>query len=371
MVVPPSPFGDAPFWADITLEGAKLIGIEDVDEHVKVLVVKRPTESGIVRVLMDDEPVGEIAFGSALGQFVKAELLDADSDERGAVEIAVTDAAANPADHPVPKVRIEGGKDLEALRVGPGRYRVSIPPGTPGRPGEEIEVVADLATPPKVRRRGSGARDVAHDGRADRAAARDQVERQEDREEAPAAKAERDPAEVRRLGRRAGGHLVQLAAPGRRRRDDRAEAPPSSSTGSACERASSSCTERRPVGVTVGESSLESRTTITGVLVPIDFGFAMVKTESFELLTRVGVAIRVEQGAISVGTQSAGGGGNVGIGGRATAEAGFLLGDGALFIGATLSGLGASANGLSAPGGTKIDGSLTTVRAEVGYRVWF
>ena len=370
VVVPPSPFGDAPFWADITLEGAKLIGIEDVDEHVKVLVVKRPTESGIVRVLMDDEPVGEIAFGSALGQFVTGELLDADSDERGAVEIAVTDAAANPADHPVPKVRIEGGKDLEALRIGPGRYRVSIPPGTPGRPGEEIEVVADVATPPKV--------------------AGEALELATSRTTVvltgppPAIKSNDKKIVKKRPPRKPTGIPPKFGVSG--------AALVGTSFNSLLQVGGGVMTELRlpflehRLGVragveflygtssgrvTVGESSLESRTTITGVLVPIDFGFAMVKTESFELLTRVGVAIRVEQGAISVGTQSAGGGGNVGIGGRATAEAGFLLGDGALFIGATLSGLGASANGLSAPGGTKIDGSLTTVRAEVGYRVWF
>lgn len=370
VAIPPSPFGDEPFWADIELEGAKLVGVEDVTPNIKVLIVERPSEAKNVRVLMDEEPIGEVAFGAALGQFVRAAPATTGSDERGGVEITVTDASANPADHPVPKVRIEGGKTLTPERIGVGRYRASIPPGTPGKPGDDVEIVAELAPPPRVAGDTielSSARTTVKLGGPPPAIKSEEK------------KIEKPPPTRRRksIGPKlgvsgaalvgtsfnsllvvGGGVMAELRLPFLDHRMA-VRAGLEFQYGTASGR------------VQVEESQIESRTTVSGVLVPIDFGFAILKTKSFELIGRAGVAIRIEQGGVTVGSESAGGGSSVGIGARAGGEAGFLLGDGALFLGATLGGLGASANGLSAPGGTKIDGSLTTVRAEVGYRVWF
>lgn len=368
VAVPPAPFGGEPFWPDLTLEGATLVATREVSPTAKVLVIERPTDAKTVRVLLDGEAIGEVAFGAALGQTMSARAVAVDRDERAALELTVTDASGNPADHPVPKARIEGGTLLAPARVAPGRYRVSIPPGTPGAPGATLEVYAELPPPPKV----SG--EALELVRATTAvtlagpppAVKSQetvVKRRPRRSKGLAPKigvsgAALIGASFDTLVMVGGGVMAELRLPFLAHRFA-VRAGLEAMYGSASGR------------VVVGDARLESRTAIAGVLVPIDFGFAVLAMETFELLVRAGVAVRIERGGVSVAGSDVGGGSNVGIGARAGVEAAFALGDGALFIGATVAGIGARANGLSAPGGTRFEGNLTNVRAELGYRIWF
>lgn len=371
VAIPPAPFGGDPYWPEIAVEGAKLVATDDLSPTMKVLVLERPLEAKTVRVMLDEESVGEIEFGAALGNSMRVQRVAVDRDERAAIEIEVQDAAGNPTAHPVPKVRIEGGAVLEPVRTGLGRYRASVPPGTPGAPGATIDVYAELPAAPKVA--GEALELVRETTSVELAGA------------PPAVKTEEKPKEVelpstrRRAGLSpkfgasgaaliggsfdgllmvGGGFLAELRLPFVDHRI---------AVRAGLELIYGSATGR----LVVGESRLESKTAISGVLIPIDFGFAVIDGDAFELLVRAGVAVRFERGGISVGGNDLGGGSSTGIGGRATIEGALKLGDGSLFLGATLSGLGASANGLSAPGGTQFDGNLTNIRAELGYRVWF
>lgn len=371
VAVPPSPFGGKPFWPDLDVEGAKLVEIQNLAPTVRILVLERPTEAKVVRVLLDEESIGEIEFGAALGQFMKGQAVDARSGERAAVELRVRDASGNPADFPSPKARIEGGTVIDVTRTGIGIYRASVPANAPGATGATVEVYAELPPPPKVAGEAlelvSVATNVQLSGSGPAISTGPPNEKKKTirprrKKSLPpkfgiagAAVAGRSFEGLLMFG---GGVMVELRLPFLAHRF---------AVRAGLEFMYASASGR----VAVGDAQIESNTAVAGVLVPIDFGFALLSTPSFELLARAGVAIRIEQGAVTVGNDSAGGGSRVGLGARAGVEADITVGSGALFIGAGISGLGASANGFSTTGGTKIDGNLTAIRVEVGYRAWF
>ncbi len=371
VAIPPAPFGGDPYWPEIAIEGARLVATDDLSPTMKVLVLERPTEAKAIRVLLDEEAIGEVEFGAALGNSMSVQRVALDRDERAAIAIEVKDASGNPTNHPVPKVRIEGGAVLEPVRTGVGRYRASIPPGTPGAPGATLDVYAELPPAPKVA--GEALELVRETTSVELSGAPPAVKSKEEPKEVELPSTRRRAGLSPKFGASGaaligasfdsllmigGGFMAELRLPFVAHRI---------AVRAGLELSYGSTTGR----LVVGDSRLETKTAISGLILPIDFGFAVVHTDAFELLVRAGVAVRVEQGGISVGGNDLGGGSNVGIGGRATVEGALNVGDGALFLAATLSGLGASANGLSAPGGTQFDGNLTNVRAELGYRIWF
>ena len=117
------------------------------------------------------------------------------------------------------------------------------------------------------------------------------------------------------------------------------------------------------------ERSFDASATVAGVLVPVDFGFAVVSTEIFELLLRAGGALRFESAGLEVLGDRPGGGSRVGFGARFGVDADLRLPAGSVVLGVGLGGLGASAGGFSGAT-TTYEGSLTAIRAEVGFRFW-
>lgn len=371
VAVPPSALGGEIFWPEIEVDGARLVEAVDAGADAKVLILERPVEASTVRVLLDDIVAGEVAFSAARGIAMSLDAVPAERDERGAVVAVVKDPRGEPTDLPVPKIRVAGGESLAPRRIGPGRYRASIPPGSPGNPGDTVEVLADLPPapviqgdalelvsastelvlvgPPPVVSKEATTEDL--DGEKEEDAA-------QDTELAVGIGAAglvgatfgslfmvggglqlevRMPFLEQRLGVRTGAEFVHHSGRG---------------------------------NVTFADTPVEAKTRIAGFLIPLEIGFAVVRTEAFELLVRGGGELRIERGAISVAGDSPGAGSGVRFSGRAGADAALRLSAGDLSLGVTFGGLGANASGLSTPN-ARLSGSLINARADLAYRIWF
>lgn len=373
VAVPPGAFGAPLFWPDIEVEGARLVDTVELGPRAKALVLARPRDPKPLRVLLDGQPVGTIELDAARGQRVAVEALAAGGDERAAVSVQVTDAEGNPTDLPPPRVRIAGGDALTAQRVARGRYRAHVPPGTPGKPGDAVEIVAELPPLPKV----TGAsleyardsRRVTLSGPPPAVKAKREVEKV-----APPPRRGRDRGPSLKVGVGAhgiaggslggmlmfgGGVLADVRLP---LLDNRIAL-----------RAGVELVRGSKGGGRVGyddDRRLETTTTVGSLLVPLEAGFAVVSSEAFELLVLAGATIRVEQAALQIQDDSPGGASRTGASGRAGLEAALGLGSGALFLAARVDGIGSDLSGFSTETVT-LSGTLLTVRGDLGYRFWF
>lgn len=372
VALPPPAFGAPVFWPDITVEGAQLVRAEPLNDRMQVLILARPREPKGVRVLLDEQSVGTIEFSAARGQRLRLESLAANKDERAAASVVVTDAEGIATDFPAPRVRLASGVQLPVDRVAAGRYRVHVPAGTQGAPDTKVELIAELDPLPRV----AGAS-------IEYAQASLQTTLSGP---PPAVKAKPDTP------------VVQTPVPERRR-------GPSVKIGVGVSGLVAGTFDsllmfggglgvdvRLPVldfrlslrtGVEFMRGSagggrvsfdedrrLETSASIGGFLFPLEVGFAVVSTDSFELLLHAGGALRAEQAALHIQDNNPGGASRVGFGARAGAEAALTVGKGALYLGIVADGLGASLSGFSTEQVT-LSGSLFNLRGDLGYRIWF
>ena len=368
VVIPPSPFGGKLFWPDITVEGARLVTTVELSERVRALVLERPSEPKTLRVLLDDQPAGALELGAARGERLDLTQAPQERDERGALLLSVRDASGALTDNPPPRGRSLSGHPLEVRRQGPGRYRLVVPPGSPGPPGDTGEVVAALEPPPLVL--GDALRLPSARGVLTLAGPPPALRVPGAELPAPAPSPElaglRFGLAASAFGGASLGSLLVLG--GAVTADLR---PPilghRLALRSGLEFASAGGAGQVALSPDV---ALESRARVGGLLIPLEVGYAVLRSADFELLVHAGAALRFERANLDVGGDGAGGGSRTGLGARAGLEASLAAGDGSLFVGVTLDALGAGASGFSSPA-VQFAGDLTQVRAEVGYRFWF
>lgn len=373
VVLPPAAFGAPLFWPDIEVEGAQLVDARDIGPRAKALVLARPREPKTIRVLLDEQPAGTVALSAARGQKVRIEPLAAGNDERAAVSVIVRDAEGNPTDLPAPRVRIDGGADLKVERVAEGRYRAAVPPGTPGAPDSPLPIVAELSPLPKV----TGASLEYASARATVTLAGPP----------PALKAKKSPEKIERKvpARRSRGPKLMLGVG--------AQAVAGTSlSGMLMIGGGLQVDLRLPwldnrLAVRTGfefvrgskgggrvafddDRRLETTTSVGSVIVPLEVGFAVLSSRTFELLVAAGGELRLEQAALTIMDDSPGGGSAVNFSGRAGVEAALRVGSGAVYLAARAGGIGASLSGFSNEQ-VILSGTLLTVRGDLGYRLWF
>lgn len=371
VAIPPAAFGAPLFWPDIEVEGADLLKTEPLGKRMKVLILQRPKEPKTVRVLLDEQDVGTIAFSPARGQKIKLQALAPKNGERAAISVVVTDAEGAPTDFPVPQVRLASGDTLPFKSVATGRYRAQVPPGTAGAPGSEIEVIAQLAPLPKV---AGASLEYAQDNLkvalkgpppaiktnapAKVVAPRTRTRRSEQTLIGVGIQGlfgtslssllmfggglnvdVRLPVVNHRLALRGGVEFVRgRSSAGRIAFDD----------------------DRR----------LETSTALGGFIFPIEVGFAIVKTDNIEMLAYGGATIRAEQAALQVQEDSPGGASRVGLAGRVGLETALSLGSSQIYLGGVVDGIGADLSAFSTDQVT-LSGSLMNFRGDVGFRFWF
>jgi hypothetical protein len=373
VAVPPSATGGKIFWPDLAVEGAKLVKVIDAGESAKVLVLQRPVEVSRVTVTLDEVPAGSIEFTSSRGVAIAIEPAPIEQDERGAAIALVKDARGEPTDLPVPRVRASTGVNLSPRRIGPGRYRVALPPGSDGKPGEQVELIAELPPAP-----------VIAGEQLELVAASTKVKLEGP---PPALKAEEQPVESRvkrepepkedevglgigiaalglvggsfgqalMLG---GGLQLELRLPFWQQRIGArtgVEFVHHGGTGKA----------------KFGEGEVDVKTRIAGFLIPLEVIFAYLVTDVFEATIRAGGDVRFERGALTVEGDTAGGTSRVGFSARFGLDAILKLSAGRITLGVTLGGLGADADGFSTLPALDISGSLLGMRADLSYGFWF
>lgn len=376
IAVPPSPFGGDPLWPEVTVEGAQLLSEAKVSSDVHALIIRRPEEPGVVTVLLDEQRAASIDFGARHGVDIELAATYAKSDERGAVDVWVKDAGGAATDLPVPRIRTKkNNKELEVTRVETGKYRAVIPISYGGAAGTEVDVIAEIPPPPfvagevmefarstaKVKLGGTGGpvtnEPLIKDGPDGTVVVKP-----------PEAKSEEIPTRFAlgavvgvgttfsKLLLIAGGVIAELRPPV-------LESRLAFRVGFEVEHLSGS-------GTVSFMNDTETKTLIAGVYIPFDLGFAVVATEDFEFVVRGGATLRLENGVLQANGDTIAGARRVGIGAQATLEAAISAGSGALVLGATIEGIGADATGFSSEDKT-IEGALTSVRFDAGYKLWF
>lgn len=372
VAVPPSPFGGEPLWPEIALEGAVKISEVKIAPDIRALVVKRPDEPSAVAVLLDDERAATIEFGARHGVDLEMAATYAKSDERGAVEVWVKDSSGIATDLPVPKIKTKDGVELEPKRIDTGKYRAVIEARYPGAAGTTVEVIAEIPPPPfvsgeameherstaKVKLGGTGGPVGGN------------IQPKDETRVTTPRPVESDGVEARfSIGATAeigttfsklfligGGVMAELRPPV-------LDARFAIRAGITFEHFSGS-------GTVTFVDDTETKTLIAGLMIPFDLGFAVVSGEDFELVLRGGGSLRFENGVLRANGDTIAGANRVGFGAHATVEAAITAGGGALVLGGTIGGIGATAQGFSA-NDKNIEGALTSVRLDVGYKFWF
>lgn len=370
VAVPPPPFGGELLWPELKVEGAGLVAVQPVpgSKDVKVLVLSRPKGPKVVNVLADGMAIAQVPFLAAHGEVVDLSATPAKSGERGAVIARIRDVFGSPAESPEPRARIDGGPAINIARIGVGEYRVSIPPGVPGEPGQIKTIVVELAPPKSLTGESlefaASRQKVALEGPPPALVAKTEAEE-------PTAPA--GPTGPRlRLGLTGGalggstfgGQLVIGADVSFEARFPVLGERLGAAVGVEALRGSGAGSVTLAPGVTQSSSFI-----FAGTVFPIGASFALLQLESFELLVRAALELRIEAGVIDVGVDRAGGATRFGIGFRAGAEGAFDVGPGAITVGLGLAGIGSSASGFSTDK-VKIEGSVTHVRLDLGFRFW-
>ncbi len=362
VAIPPSPFGSRPSFPEVQLEGARLVAVVPAGPQVAVLVIDRPQDPKPVRVLLDGLPAGAVAFRAPRGHAVEVQPAPAGADERAAAMILVHAGDGTPASVPVPRVRWAGSA-VEPVFVDAGQWRVHLPAGTPGAPGDRVELVAELPAPPLV---------VGDALDLPRASVEVELVGLP-----PALRAEVEPAPGpppagpgiglepwaagfggSTFGGLAGGGVaagLELALPPLERRFGLR-------LGFEVGHAVSAGETR------FGADAVPSQAAVTGVLIPLEAAFVALRAGKTSLRLRAGAALRYEGGSLTVENLPAGGQARLGVGLRAGLEATVPIARRlGLTLGAVASGIGASAEGFSSEN-ARFEGSLFGLRGEVGLR---
>lgn len=374
VAVPPSPFGGKIVWPQLEIEGAVLEGQVELSDDLRALILRRPTAATQVTVLADFQPIGTIEFGPGHGTSIELSPDLTRPGERGALLAVVRDPFGEPTNHPVPAARTSAGANLSAEEVGPGQFRIALPSSTPGATGAETLVTVDLAPPPVVA--GDPVELVGQTARVELEgpppAIRPTARQRETFVKTKRPEADEDEGIGFAIGLSGSGH-GGLSFPGQM---------PVFGGGVQGD-------VRLPLwdnrlGVRVGleymhatkkgavtfatDQILESKQIIAGVIVPVEIGVSPVKDEIFELAVRVGGELRFLGTELQVGGEIFGSS-SFAAAARVNLEAGITLGPGAVFVAATVSGLGASSDGLTG-NNARFEGLLLTGRLDLGFRVW-
>ncbi len=372
VAVPPSPFGGEVLWPELEVEGAAIVREAPLSDDVKVLWLARPSERTTISVLADGVAIGRIELGAGHGAALEAKPAFARRGERAGVEVEVRDPLGTPTDRPRPIARIDGrGPALPIERTGPGRWRVSVPAGTPGQPDDELPVRVELPPPPVVAgdpaELAASTVTVRLEGPPPAIVAEGFDEPGGPRAATPAGAKPRGFAigamGLGGIGLGAspifgGGATVEVRLPPLDRRFG---------LRSGFEYFHTRTDGKLAFG---DQAALDVSAELGGVLVPFDLGFAVIKSEGFELGLRAGLELRFESAAVELEGEVVGGGRRFGIGARAGLEAGVDLAEVVTLVPAlTVSGLGASASGLSDQN-TRLDGALLGLRLDLGIRFW-
>jgi len=146
VAIPPSPFGDEPYWPEIEIEGIEnsKLKVLEVAERIRAFIFQRPSRPQNYTVLADRAPIGTIEFKSSHAAKLKVESSFAEKSERGAIIAKVFDPLGGKSDHPAPIARIEDGPDLPVQRIEAGQYRIVVPSNIPGETGEKITIITEL-----------------------------------------------------------------------------------------------------------------------------------------------------------------------------------------------------------------------------------
>lgn len=365
VAVPPDPFGGQPTWPTIDVEGAKLVGVLEDGPAIRVLVLERPAEAGEVRLLLDGLPAAKIPLPAGRGFDVRLTPEPSAPGERGAAIVTVLDAYGRPTDGARPRARLASGPSLEPVRLEPGRYRVALPVDVPGGAGELREVVAELEPLPVV------LGDPLEPPRASLPVALEGAPpelRAEalGSEQAGAASAAAVPIAL--WASAFGGATVSELLRGGVGAGAEARLPVLDG------RLGARIGVELAYGRSEGEVTLEggpspSVTEVTGLILPLELVLAAMAGDRFDLLVRLGAAVRLESGALSVEGERVGGTERLAGSLRAGLEGQLAVGPGRIAFGALADGLLATADGLS-DDRAALSGSLFGVRAEVGYRTW-
>ncbi len=366
VAVPPSPFGGEVLWPEIVLEGVKLVQEIDLDSNTKALVIERPKEAKTIRVLLDDTPAGTISFHGGWGQKLELRPIPKQRGERAAAEVFVRDSLGLLTSTPAPKARFGRGQEATITRLGVGHYRAAVPSGTPGEPGSQVDLKAQLASAPLV---AGEAIELAQKSvkltlRGPPPALRGQQGPDPEKPEGPSGPGLKFGLAASASGGSNFGSLflggvgakAQLLFPWL---DQRLGAQ----LGVEYQYGVGSCTVRFDTGFVYAEN------TVSSFLFPVELSFFALKSESLLLSLRAGAALRVEQSQVTVAKDNAGGADRVAFGARVGVDGHIPMGKGALFLGVTLDGIGTDAIGLSAPG-SQLQGDLLALRGEIGYRAW-
>ncbi|MFO0722284.1 MAG: hypothetical protein U1E65_00790 [Myxococcota bacterium] len=376
LAIPPPPFGGELIWPEIKLEGATLVETKSVPgaKDVKALVIQRPKGPRTVNVLADGIPVGTIPFLAAHGEVLDLAAAPPRKGERGAVIARVRDIFGSPADQPAPRARIDGGAEIVVTRTGLGEYRVTVPAGTPGDPGQIKTVVVELPPPKSLTGEAmefvSARQKLALEGPPP-ALVSSQAEPGGSVEEAPRPPVKKGDPVLRFAltggalgGSTFGGQLVIGADATFEARFPVLGNRLGAYAGIEAFRGSGAGS------VTRGDGNTQSSSFIfAGTVFPVGASFTLIDLETFELLVRAALELRVEAGVIDVGVDRAGGASRVGVAARAFAEGAFDVGPGAITVGLGVAGIGASAGGFSSDQ-VHIEGSVTHVRLDLGFRFW-
>lgn len=358
VTIPPDPFGGAPLWPDIEVEGARLVEVLTPDPAVKVLVLERPTRPTELSVRLDGLPAGRVRIDSNRGQQLALRVQSPGPDERAAALIEVRDDQNRLAPGR-PRLRLGSGTELEPEAVSLGRWRVAVPFGLGPAEGSD-ELIAELAPLPIVvgealeLPRASVPLELA---RRNAVAARDDT---------PRSSPDTSPG----LGLLLGGRLFGGTTFGSVRRgglglEGELELPILSErlglrSGVELHYGRGDATITFPAGPVGGATEL------TGLLIPVEATLALFRTE-LDLVLRAGAALRYEAARVLIDGDDSGAGGRWGAGLRAGLEGTWQQGPGEWVLGALIEGLAASADGLT-PDTTNVSGTLTGVRLEIGYR---
>ena len=150
IALPPEPFGGAPTWRSIEVEGAQLKSILKPKANVRVLVLERPTSATTLNILIGGQSIGHVQLNSRPGRDITVIPTNAQIGERGAVIAEVRTTAGQPTSAPVPRAQLSSGETLRAEHLRPGVWRFGLPASISGVSGSQTQVTASIDALPVV-----------------------------------------------------------------------------------------------------------------------------------------------------------------------------------------------------------------------------
>ncbi|MEO1229759.1 MAG: hypothetical protein AAFZ18_12695 [Myxococcota bacterium] len=359
VAVPPDPFGGAPVWPEIAVTGARLVDTVAIGPSVRVLVLERPTQAGLVEVELDGLPAGRIQLSSSFGEQLRLEPAPPREGERAAAVVEVRDGQGALTSRPRPAVRIDGTKTrLEA--VDEGRWRVAVP-AREAEPGASADIRAELPPLPVAFGEPRTAPRIRTSLSLDPWRPAVSVGRRSSR---------RGSGTAWSLGARVfGGSTFGSALRGGFGVELAVTLPPLEERFGLRSGLELGLAQRDGTFQFGAPDGVPGSTTIGGLILPLELTFAVVDVEALTLSARAGASLRYEEAQLEVDGESAGGAARWSGSARFGVEGLIPLGPGQLMIGALFDGVFADASGLAASP-NELTGDLAGLRGEIGWRAW-